>query len=92
VLSYGAVAALAGSPRAARGVGAALSAASPELDLPWWRVINASGRITTPRVFHIARLQRALLAEEGVPLGTSGQVDMDRFAWVPEPSELIALQ
>lgn len=81
VLSYGAVAALAGSPRAARGVGAALSALKPGHDVPWWRVINASGRITTPRIFHVAQLQRQLLEDEGIELSESGRVDMKRYAW-----------
>ena len=44
VVTYGEVAALAGKPGAARGVGAVL-AGSGDHGLPWWRVVNASGRL-----------------------------------------------
>ena len=43
VTSYGAVAAMAGQPRAARGVGWILNRLGPETDLPWWRVVNRDG-------------------------------------------------
>ena len=42
VMSYGEVAARAGRPGAARGVVAVLKAHD---DLPWWRVVNARGRV-----------------------------------------------
>lgn len=87
VLSYGAVAALAGQPRAARAVGAALSALPDGSEVPWWRVISGSGRITTPRVHHIHKLHRALLRGEDVEVGPAG-VDMERHAWQPTPAEI----
>ena len=43
VLTYGEVAAEAGFPGAARAVGRILATA--DLDLPWWRVVTASGRL-----------------------------------------------
>jgi methylated-DNA-protein-cysteine methyltransferase-like protein len=43
VVTYGEVAALAGRPGAARGVGAILSSSGGSL--PWWRVVNAHGRL-----------------------------------------------
>ena len=56
VTSYGAVAAILGrrpalraGPSAPRAVGGALSAIPDALDLPWWRVINSSGRIDWDR-------------------------------------------
>lgn len=42
VLSYGDVAAEAGHPGAARAVGGVLKRVD---DLPWWRVVNAAGRV-----------------------------------------------
>ena len=90
VLSYGAVAALAGRPRAARAVGAALSALEEGHDVPWWRVINHSGRITSPRIHHIATLQRSLLEEEGVAF-RGDRVDMRERAWQPADAELDVL-
>jgi methylated-DNA-protein-cysteine methyltransferase-like protein len=43
VVTYGEVAAEAGFPGAARAVGRLL--ATSDEDLPWWRVVTASGRL-----------------------------------------------
>lgn len=43
VMAYGEVAAEAGHPRAARAVGRVLR--DTDLDLPWWRVVTATGRL-----------------------------------------------
>ena len=69
VLGYGHVAALLGSPRAARQVGYALAALSPdaadphgEAPVPWWRVIRSDGSIAQAgdpaRPLHQRRLSR----------------------------------
>jgi len=66
VVTYGEVAALAGKPGAARGVGAVL-AGSGERGLPWWRVVAANGRLVPGHEReHARRLRR-----EGVTLDTS---------------------
>jgi len=83
VLSYGAVAALAGKPGAARAIGAALSALPTDSGVPWWRVLSASGRITTPRIHHIATLQGRLLEDEGVEVSETGRIAMRKHAWHP---------
>ncbi len=80
VCSYGTVAELAGSPRAARAVGAALRAIDDE-DLPWWRVVSARGTISTSSVDHTAQLQRALLEDEGVTFDEGGRIEMEVHAW-----------
>ena len=48
VSTYGRIAQLTPVPRGARGVGWALAGLAPDLALtvPWWRVINAAGRIS----------------------------------------------
>lgn len=79
VASYGAVAAAAGRPGAARAVGSVLSSLPDESDVPWWRVVNYRGEITIPRSGHAAPLQRALLAAEGVELDDDGRVPMARY-------------
>jgi methylated-DNA-protein-cysteine methyltransferase related protein len=43
VVTYGEVAAEAGSPGAARAVGRVLR--TTDATLPWWRVVSASGRL-----------------------------------------------
>lgn len=56
VVSYGEVAAEAGHPGAARAVGRLLS--TGEGDLPWWRVVTASGRLVPGHeVEHARRLE-----------------------------------
>jgi methylated-DNA-protein-cysteine methyltransferase related protein len=59
VVSYGDVAAQAGYPGAARGVGAVLSSSSASDGLPWWRVVMASGRLAPGHEREQARRLRA---------------------------------
>jgi methylated-DNA-protein-cysteine methyltransferase-like protein len=67
-------------PRGARGVGFALHALGPEQAhaVPWWRVINAAGRISNA---YSAELQRQLLEEEGVRFNEQGYTDLRRYLW-----------
>jgi methylated-DNA-protein-cysteine methyltransferase-like protein len=83
VASYGQIAALLGHPQAARTVGWALNALTPEqaAEVPWQRVINSAGRISISRVDLSADLQRALLEDEGVVFDERGYVDWKRFGW-----------
>lgn len=81
VSSYGDIAALAGSPRAARGVGAALQGLGDDTDVPWWRVVNRSGRLTIPADHGLRVLQRTLLERERVRFTPGGEVDMERHRW-----------
>ena len=85
VATYGQVALEAGLPRRARLVGRALAALPVGSDLPWHRVLNASGRVS-PRGSEpgaAERRQLARLAREGVE-ARAGRVDLDRFRWRPE--------
>jgi methylated-DNA-protein-cysteine methyltransferase related protein len=81
VVSYGGVAAILGSPRAARGVGHALHALPDGSDVPWWRVVNRNGEISIRGAVHAARLQRVLLEAEGVSFDERGRIDWRRFGW-----------
>lgn len=72
VASYGEVAAEAGAPGAARAVGRVL--ASSDVDLPWWRVVTAGGRLAP----HKEREQAAHLAGEGVACRDGHVVGMRR--------------
>lgn len=80
VSTYGRIAQLTPVPRGARGVGWALHALGPERnrEVPWWRVINAAGRISNE---YNAELQRALLEAEEVVFDERGFVDLGRFLW-----------
>lgn len=79
VMSYGRVAALAGNPRAARGVGYALSHVDGE-GLPCHRVVFADGSLARDAVFGGEGVQRRLLEAEGVPFLPDGRVDMEKCA------------
>ena len=81
VCSYGDVAALLGQPRAARGVGAALSSLEETQEIPWWRVVNRNGEISISHLSISSKLQRILLEREGVEFDSRGRIDMERFAW-----------
>lgn len=86
VVSYGQVALWAGAPRAARQVGAVLyGLRDEEHDVPWHRVVNAEGGISTYKVGS-GELQVALLRSEGVDADADG-VDMRRHRWSPPPEE-----
>ena len=83
VVTYGAVAAMAGNPRAARQVARVLHALAEKESLPWHRVVNAQGRISL-RPGRGRELQRALLEEEGIEFDAGGTIDLRRFQWLPE--------
>jgi methylated-DNA-protein-cysteine methyltransferase-like protein len=73
VVSYGEVARDAGHPRQSRLVGRVLALWSEHYDLPWWRVVDASGRLVPGHEVE----QRRLLGREGVAL-VGGRVSRAR--------------
>jgi len=83
VATYGQVATLAGMPGAARQVGWALHALDDDDDVPWHRVINARGEISSRGLREIEDLQRSLLESDGVDLDSKGRVDLARYSWKP---------
>lgn len=85
VVTYGQVAALAGLPKRARLVGTALREAPEGADLPWQRVINAGGRVSSRGGLGVEEgYQRHLLEEEGVVFNAHGRTDLERFGWDPD--------
>lgn len=81
VATYGQIARLAGAPGAARTVGWALHALPKRSGVPWHRVINARGGISTSCLTHPADEQKLLLIEEGIRVTKSGMVDLARYQW-----------
>ena len=88
VASYGQIAEIAGIPRGARQVGYALRMLPDGHELPWHRVLQASGRIAFDPDSRQFAEQRARLEGEGVPV-VSGRVDMGRYRWQPDLDELL---
>ena len=86
VATYGQVAELAGIPGGARVAGAAMKTSSPADQLPWQRVIGKAGKLRGRIAIHDpvgAAVQRQLLNREGVEVGDSGLVALDRYGWLP---------
>lgn len=83
VVTYGQVAALLGSPQAARAVGYALRFLPAGSDVPWHRVINHQGRISLRYPAEGPLLQRLLLEAEGIGFDTDDCIDLARCRWHP---------
>jgi len=87
VASYGQLAALISTPRAARIVGWCLHQMDTDADIPWHRVINSKGYITTTCEDHSADVQAKLLRKEGVKVSRKDElwwVDMKKFQLNPK--------
>lgn len=82
VATYGGVARMAGSARAARQVVRILHTCSRREGLPWQRVVNREGRISLKPGYGYEE-QKELLADEGVEFDLSDRIDFDRFLWNP---------
>ncbi|MEW6335983.1 MAG: DUF1697 domain-containing protein [Acidobacteriota bacterium] len=81
VMTYGQVSELLGSRISPKAVGWAMHTA-PE-DVPWQRVVNASGRCSTERRHDIPLgMQRGLLESEGVAFRLDGSIDLDAYRHV----------
>lgn len=85
VASYGQVAAMADSPRAARQVGWMLAGlTTAESHVPWWRVVNSKGHLSIRGEDILAKFkQKELLEEEGIEVDTEFNLNMKKFRWQP---------
>jgi methylated-DNA-protein-cysteine methyltransferase-like protein len=79
VATYGQLSELIDGRLSPVGVGWALRAA--DVDLPWHRVVNASGGISTEK--EAPGRQRRLLEAEGIRFLDDGRVDLARHQWKP---------
>jgi methylated-DNA-protein-cysteine methyltransferase-like protein len=80
VMSYGQIAALTGSPRAARIVGGVAHWGDP--DLPWQRVVMKDGGLAAGYPGG-AEGHRAALESEGIEFTADGKVNMSEHLWRP---------
>ncbi len=87
VATYGQIAGLAGSPRAAITVGGILRRQTQNKDLPWQRVISREGRISIVNMEFPPELQAELLKAEGVAVALRGSayfIDLQKYRWCVE--------
>lgn len=81
VCSYGEVARLAGLGNGARQTAWALRYLPRDTRIPWFRVINAQGRISMPEGSRGYREQRKRLAAEGVTFKENGRISSSAYWW-----------
>lgn len=87
VTSYGRVAAMLGTPNAARAVGYALRALKDKtddptyVDVPWQRVVNSQGRISIVNREFGAQMQAELLRQEGIEVSDDLRINLDKYLW-----------
>jgi methylated-DNA-protein-cysteine methyltransferase related protein len=81
VATYGQIARLARLPGYARQVGYALHALEDNHEVPWQRVINARGEISTRSEPFCEDRQRLLLEREGVVFDAKGRISLALFQW-----------
>ncbi len=85
VVSYGQVALYVGAARAARQVGWILNGLT-DVSIPWWRVINNTGRISIKGSQYSAQEQKALLIKEGIEIKDDLTLDMEKYRFHPDES------
>lgn len=86
VMTYGQIAALAGSPRGARQVVRILHSMSKKYRLPWHRVINSKGEISILDD-ESSQLQAFLLHAEGVEMTNGRTISLEHYQVRAEAAE-----
>jgi carbonic anhydrase len=90
ILTYGLISNLLEKRLSAQGVGWALRALSSDKankkyhsgNVPWHRVINSSGGVSTTRNTEMPPdLQQSLLEAEGIVFNSEGKLDMQKYLW-----------
>ncbi|MCP4896697.1 MAG: cysteine methyltransferase [bacterium] len=83
VMTYGQISSMLASRLSPVAVGWMLHRC-PE-DLPWHRVVNASGGCSTERLPDLPHgIQQTLLEGEGVEFRINGTLDLEQYRWWPE--------
>jgi methylated-DNA-protein-cysteine methyltransferase related protein len=85
VMTYGQIATIAGSPRAARQVVRLLHSMSKKHGLPWHRVINSKGEISIQDDQYFQE-QVFSLQHEGVEVHNNRFIDLKKYQHIPEES------
>ena len=91
VATYGQVAELAGLIGKPRVVGYALYKVAVDDDIPWQRVINAKGEISTSAFRDGSDdLQRVILEDEGIEF-EGNKINLGKYRWQPSPEMIEAI-
>lgn len=82
VVTYGQLAALAGSPKAARAVGMCMATNPHAPIVPCHRVVASNGQLTGYSLKEGIKTKKEMLTEEGV-FFIADRVDLSRSQWNP---------
>lgn len=85
VMTYGQIAIILGEGYTARTVGYVMHGSDD--GVPWQRVINSQGKISTGRLSIPVNLQQSMLEQEGVVFSEKGKCDLGEYQWWPEGFE-----
>jgi len=94
VATYGQIARLAGRPGQPRLVGYALHSLPSGSRLPWHRVINAQGKVSTRSVSSSGFAepwQQAMLRQEGIFFDSHGRLDLTEYQWRPRRLSFVSV-
>lgn len=80
VATYGQIAAMAGSPRAARAIGMCMKTNPDVPRTPCHRVVASDGKLTGYSAGHGIKTKREMLLEEGVSF-VGDKVDLSMSLW-----------
>jgi methylated-DNA-protein-cysteine methyltransferase related protein len=83
VMTFGQIANLSGSPRAARQVVRILHSMSKKHQLPWHRVINSKGEIGIQDDESFQEQVLSLQAE-GVEISNNRYINLNKYQYIPE--------
>jgi methylated-DNA-protein-cysteine methyltransferase-like protein len=81
VATYGQIAEVAGLAGQARLVGYALFSLPEGQNIPWHRVINAKGEISSLPDPDWRNIQKGLLEAEGIRFNEKGRIDLKQVQW-----------
>lgn len=83
VMTYGQISRLLDERLSAQGVGWALKAC-PGDTIPWYRVVNGKGGVSTSKIsVYNGDRQRMLLESEGIEFREDGTMDLFVYQWNP---------
>ena len=80
VATYGHIGLMAGHTNGARQVVRILHTMSRKHNLPWHRVVNATGMISLPK-YRGYDQQKALLQQEGIEFNDQDRIDLAIYQW-----------